>query len=160
MDCGPTCLRMVAKFHGREFSLDSLRSICHKGKTGVSFLSISRGVEEIGLRALGAKLTLDVLRKKAPLPSILYWRKEHFVVLYEINKRWAYIGDPAAGLRKLPIQDFLKFWIGTDQRPDSEGLVLLLEPTPEFKQQDVDDDIKTKTIWSYLPYLWLSLIHI
>ena len=155
MDCGPTCLRMVAKFHGREFSLDSLRSICHKGKTGVSFLSISRGVEEIGLRALGAKLTLDVLRKKAPLPSILYWRKEHFVVLYEINKRWAYIGDPAAGLRKLPIQDFLKFWIGTDQRPDSEGLVLLLEPTPEFKQQDVDDDIKTKTIWSYLPYLWI-----
>lgn len=82
MDCGPTCLRMVAKYYGRSFPLQTLRDRSQFGKEGVSLLGIAQAAESIGFRALGAKVPFETLVADAPLPCIVHWQHKHFVVVY------------------------------------------------------------------------------
>jgi ATP-binding cassette subfamily B protein len=90
MDCGPTCLRIVAKFFGKNYSLSYLRDRSYITKSGVSLLGISEAAESIGLHTQGAKLTWEQLRNEAPFPCIVHWRNRHFVVVYKIKKRSPY----------------------------------------------------------------------
>jgi ATP-binding cassette, subfamily B, bacterial len=87
MDCGPSCLRMVAKFCGKPFSLQGLRSRAFISKSGVSMLGISDAAESIGFRTRGYRLTWEQLRDEVPLPCIIHWNQRHFVVIYEIKKK-------------------------------------------------------------------------
>jgi len=87
MDCGPTCLRMIAKYHGRSVSLDYLREKSQYGKAGVSLLGVAEAAESIGFRAVGAKLTMEQLMNDAPLPAIIHWNQGHFVALYRLSHR-------------------------------------------------------------------------
>ena len=80
MDCGPTCLQMVAKWYGRSYTLQTLRERCHITRAGVSMLGISDAAESIGFRTMGVKLGFDKLQKEAPLPFIAHWNQNHFVV--------------------------------------------------------------------------------
>lgn len=121
MDCGPTCLRMVAKHYGRNFKLQTLRQLCEINKEGVSLLGISDAAEKIGFRSLGTKLGLNDL-KEAELPSILYWRQNHFVVLYKIKKETYFISDPAKGLVKLTEANFSDNWFS--DKENAEGISL------------------------------------
>src|SRR5699024_4492278 len=85
MDCGPTCLRMVAKHHGKNYTLETLRQKSGINREGVSLLGISEAAESIGFRTVGAKLTWQQLEDQAPLPCIVYWNQVHFVVVYRIK---------------------------------------------------------------------------
>ena len=80
MDCGPTCLRMVAKYYGRKYSLESLRKQSGISRVGVSLLGISEAAENIGFRTVGVKLTPEQLFKEAPMPCIVYWDYESFQI--------------------------------------------------------------------------------
>ena len=82
MGCGPTCLRMVAKYYGRNFKVQTLRKLCEINREGVSLLGINDTSEKIGFRSLGVKLSAKEL-KEAELPCILHWRQNHFLVLYK-----------------------------------------------------------------------------
>jgi hypothetical protein len=86
MDCGPTCLRMIAKYYGKSYSLQFLRSRSYITKSGVSMLGISDAAESIGFRTRGYRLTWEQLRDEVPLPCIVHWRQRHFVVVYAIKK--------------------------------------------------------------------------
>ena len=86
MDCGPTCLRMIAKHYGKHYSLQHLRERSHIDREGVSLLGISDAAENIGLHTLAVTLPFDVLQDKAPLPCIAHWKQNHFVVVYKITK--------------------------------------------------------------------------
>jgi ATP-binding cassette subfamily B protein len=144
MDCGPTCLRMVAKHYGRNFTVQTLRKFCEINREGVSLLGISDAAEKIGFRSLGAKLNAEDL-KEAELPCILHWRQNHFVVLYKIKAGKYYIADPAAGLVTLTAAEFTRNWLGGTE---TEGIALLLSPTPFFYEQD--DEKNTEVRWSFL----------
>src|SRR5919112_6410318 len=85
MDCGPTCLRMVAKHYKRDVSLQYLREKTQIGKEGVNLLGISEAAETIGFRTQSVKLKLGTLINETKLPAILHWRQNHFVVLYRIK---------------------------------------------------------------------------
>ena len=102
MDCDPTCLRMVARHYGRQWSLETLRQRSHITREGVTMLGISRAAESIGFRTLGAKLNMEQLTQQAPLPAILHWNQQHFVVLYRVTGRSGrevlHVADPAGGL--------------------------------------------------------------
>ena len=74
MDCGPTCLRMVAKHYGRSIPLDFLRNKSQYGKAGVSLLGLADAAESTGLKSVGAKLTVEQLITDAPLPAIIHSR--------------------------------------------------------------------------------------
>lgn len=145
MDCGPTCLRMVAKHYGRNFTVQTLRKYCEINREGVSLLGISDASEKIGFRSLGVKLSPAQL-KEAELPCILHWRQTHFVVLYKIKNHKYYLADPAAGLVSLSEEDFSRSWLGDKEK--QEGIALLLSPTPQFYGQD--DEKGTEVSWSFL----------
>lgn len=145
MDCGPTCLRMVAKHYGRNFKVQTLRQLCEINKEGVSLLGISDAAEKIGFRSLGAKLSLEDLNI-AELPAILHWRQNHFVVLYKIKKQKYYLADPAKGLVTLTASEFSRNWLSIND--STEGVALLLSPTPAFYEQD--DEKGTEVRWSFL----------
>ena len=90
MDCGPACLRMVAKYYGKSYSLSFLREKCYIDKKGVSLRGIEEAAELIGFRTVAVKIPFSsnnghASLKKAPLPSILHWNGNHFVVLYKIR---------------------------------------------------------------------------
>ena len=140
MDCGPTCLRMVAKYHGRSVSLEHLRNKAQYGKEGVSMLGLADAAESIGLKSVGAKLNFEQLINDAPLPAILHWNQYHFVVLTPgSTKGKLVIADPANGLIKLDKQEFLKQWASTAENGTDKGTTLLLEPTPSFKEMEFTD---------------------
>ncbi|MBR9920848.1 MAG: peptidase domain-containing ABC transporter [Bacteroidetes bacterium] len=136
MDCGATCLRMVARHYGRFYSLEYLRQLTHQRKEGVSLLEISDAADHIGLHTLAAKVSFDRLRKVVPLPSIVHWRQNHYVVIYDITDKYVAIADPSIGLLRLSKEEFLDGWISTMEEGESVGVVLMLEPTPDFYQKE------------------------
>ena len=89
MDCGPSCLRMIAKYYGRSYSLQNLRERSFITRQGVSMLGISDAAESIGFRTRGVRISLEQLIEDVPLPCILHWNQDHFVVLYGIKKKRA-----------------------------------------------------------------------
>jgi ATP-binding cassette subfamily B protein len=140
MDCGPTCLRMVAKHFGRSIPIDVLRRKSNITREGVSLGGIAEAAEDIGLHTLAVSIDFKTLEEEVPLPCIAHWRQRHFVVVYEIKKDVVYVADPAHGRVKYSKEDFIKGWIGKSADPESsEGYLLLLEPTPEFFNADPDE---------------------
>ena len=87
MDCGPSCLRMIAKYYGKSYSLQTLRARSFITREGVSMLGISDAAESIGFRTSGVRISLEQLKKDVPLPCILHWNQNHFVVCYDIKKK-------------------------------------------------------------------------
>lgn len=154
MDCGPTCLRMIAKYYGRTISLDYLRNKSQYGKLGVSLLGLAEAAESIGLKSIGAKITFEQLIKEAPLPAILHWDQYHFVVLTpQSNKNKLVVADPAKGLIPFTREEFLQHWISTTENGVGKGTALLLECTPLFKEQEqavFDETVKRKIGWNFL----------
>lgn len=133
-DCGPTCLKIIAKHYSKNVNIQTLRNLSETSREGSNLLSLSEAAEQIGFRTLGVKLSLEKLNE-VPLPCVLHWNKNHYAVLYKIKKDIFYISDPAFGLLEYTTQDFLKFWIGNNaDQTTEEGIALLLEPTPKFYQ--------------------------
>ena len=112
MDCGPTCLRMVAKYYKRSISLQKLRSLSETTRSGSSLQGISEAAEKIGFRTLGVKIDFQKLAEEAPLPCIVFWNQRHIVVVYKIKKDKVYIADPAHGLLTFTKQELIDNWIG------------------------------------------------
>ncbi len=138
-DCGPTCLKIIVRHYGKTINTQLLRSLSETNREGSNLLFLSDAAEQLGLRTLGVKISLEKL-SEAPLPCILHWNKNHYVVLYKIKKGKYYISDPAHGLLEYSKEEFLKFWIGNNATSETEeGIALLLEPTPKFYQNEWDD---------------------
>lgn len=147
-DCGPTCLRMIAKYHGKTFSREFLRDKANITKLGVTMAGIAEAAEEIEMRTLGMRISLESLVNEAPTPFIVPWRQKHFVVVYKTSKTKIWIADPAQGLLIYSHQDFNTAWTDTI---DATGFVLILEPNTKFHEQE--DDKESSKGFSFLyPY--------
>lgn len=110
MDCGPACLKMIAKHFGKYYSLQHLRDLCGITREGVSFLDLSYGAEKIGLHTLAVKTDIQNLHTKVPLPCIIHWQNSHFVVVYKTTNSKIYVSDPAKGLISHSFAEFQKGW--------------------------------------------------
>lgn len=159
MDCGPTCLMMIARHYGLQPDRERLRQTCALGKNGVSLLGISKSSEDIGLKTIGGWLSFDKLAKEAPLPCIVHWNQNHFVVVYKIKKHRKeryeiYIADPEKGLVTYTKEEFCEHWVSTKTNGEEKGIALLLEPTEKFYSQKdngtVPSQNRVKFLWSYL----------
>ncbi|TCI94216.1 peptidase domain-containing ABC transporter [Tenacibaculum sp. M341] len=141
-DCGPTCIKIIAKHYGRNINTQQLRNLSETTREGSSLLGLSEAVESIGFKSLGIKLAFEKLRE-APLPCIVHWNKNHYVVLYKIKKDTVFISDPAHGLITFTKEEFIKHWIGNNADENTEeGIALLVEPTPKFYEEEFDEDQK------------------
>lgn len=150
MDCGPTCLQMVAAFHGRAYPLQFLRNTCRISRQGVTFAALIAAAEELGFKTLSAELPFAILAKKAPLPCILHWDRQHFVVLYRVTEKEVWVADPALGRgSRYSIPEFIDAW---QLEQSGFGRALFLEPTPAFFEAPAVTE-QTSSLRSLLPYL-------
>ena len=152
MDCGPTCLRMIAKYYGRHYNGDTLREKAGFSKQGVSLLGISETAEKIGFRTRGVKISFRQL-SEVPLPCILHWDQNHFVVLTSISGNRIKVADPGKGMLTYSRNDFLSHWISSEAETGQQtGIALLIEPTPYFYEQEGEKEHKLSwhLIFQYL----------
>lgn len=151
MDCGPTCLKMVAEFYKMTFSLDSLRKRCYITREGVSFLGLSEAADSLGFRTIGVKIPFNLLTENIPLPCIVHWRQRHFIVVYKIKNDVVWVADPAVGLVKYKKDEFIQNWASTTIENKPAGLVLIIEPTPSLfeNEKDVDKSTGFKFLFKY-----------
>ncbi|MBB6272593.1 ATP-binding cassette subfamily B protein [Pedobacter cryoconitis] len=170
MDCGPACLKMIAKHYNRFYSLQYLRDKCGVTKEGVSFADISYAAEDIGLRTLSIKCTFNDLMFKIPLPVIVHWDNSHFVVVYKtkpksINTAKAklisggvnemingniYVSDPAKGYIKYSANEFAAKWV---KEGSDKGILMAIEPQADFyEKQEKENHLRRQTFNSFLGY--------
>ena len=143
MDCGPACLKMIAKHYGKYYSLQYLRDLCGNTREGVSLAGISKGAGSIGLRSLAAYCTMDDIIRKVPLPIIIHWDNSHFVILYAVKqkrngKAIYFVADPAKGYISYDQEEFENRWIKRNKNKTS-GVALILEPQADFKQRQANE---------------------
>ena len=140
VDCGPACLRMIAKYYGRSYSIQYLREQAFITREGVSMLGISDAGERIGFRTMGVKVTLEQLREEVPLPCILHWNQNHFVVLYKVKKGKYYVADPAAEKLVYTEAELARCWCSTVTEEKEAGTTLLFEPGPDFYDREEEEE--------------------
>lgn len=152
-DCGPTCLRMLAKYYGKIYSPEYLRELCNITTEGVSVMGITDASEKIGFKTLVASIDYETLAKQAPLPCIVHWRQRHFLIVYKIEKDKIHVADPDYGHIVYKKDKFIEGWQNTRYLNNSdEGLVILLEPSSEF--HEIEEEKKEKKGFSsLLPYV-------
>jgi ATP-binding cassette, subfamily B, bacterial len=154
MDCGPTCLMMVAAFYGKYYPLPYLRQHCYISRDGVSALGIMEGAEAIGLKPITVKVTYDHKLDdgcliNAPLPCVAHWNQNHFIVVHKVTKTHVWIADPGAGKFKLPRKGFEKSWLSDTNK----GVLILFETTPDFFKADKAPPQSTLDFATLLTYL-------
>jgi ATP-binding cassette subfamily B protein len=128
--------------------VQTLRERSHITREGVSLLGTSDAAESIGFRTMGVKIGLDKLAKESPLPCIAHWKQNHFVVIYKITKKHVFVADPAHGLIKYTRDEFLEQWASTKAEGEAQGVCLLLEPTPDFYNQE--GEVRNKKTFRFL----------
>lgn len=160
MDCGPACLSMITAFYGIKWPLQSIKDKCHISRQGISLLNLSSVAQSIGFNTEGVRLSFSELYNSTSLPCIAHWDQHHFVVLYKIKKGrkgeyCVYISDPAVGLIKYSMDEFMQHWSYSNvehESKENKGVVLLIKPTENAykfpKENSVHNDIN---------YLWKVL---
>lgn len=157
MDCGPACLRMIAKHYGKHYSPQTLRERCFITREGVSMLGISDAAESIGFHTVGVRISFEQLVEDAVLPCILHWNQNHFVVCYRIKKHRngeydIHIADPASQKLRYTKEEFLKCWLSTKADGQERGTALLLEPGADFRDIEDEKEDKTRNMGYFLRY--------
>jgi ABC-type bacteriocin/lantibiotic exporters, contain an N-terminal double-glycine peptidase domain len=167
MDCGPTCLRMVARHYGRSYSLQNLRERSFITREGVSMLGISDAAEGIGMHTQGVRVTIEQLTDDIPLPCILHWKKKHFVVCYKISRKKTglfssagnndykfHIADPAGEKYVMNKREFSRCWINSRNPIKNTGTALVLQPSPDFYDYEDDKEKQGKNLGYFFRYLF------
>ena len=141
MDCGPTCLKMVAKFYGRSLSLEKLRNLSNITREGITMAGIIEAAEALGFRTLPIRANFETLYKEVPGPCIAHWKEKHFIVVYDSNHKEVKVADPNSGKYRLKKNEFIKGWsTHNTANESSEGFLLLLEPTNRFYEQESENE--------------------
>lgn len=158
MDCGPTCLRMISAYYGKQFSVEQLREKSHLSKLGVSLLGISEAAESIGFRTSGVQISLNQLCELLVLPAIIHWQQNHFVVLYKIRKTRKkgylfYVSDPGKGNIQYSEAEFIANWASSVREGARIGTALMLQPSPEFYQIENQPQTNSRNLSFFLKYL-------
>ncbi|WP_374464987.1 peptidase domain-containing ABC transporter [Chryseobacterium sp.] len=150
-DCGPTCLRIVSKYYGKSISLQQIRNLSETTREGSSLLGLSDAAENLGFRSMGVQIDFNTLAEEVPFPCVAHWNKNHFVVVYKIDKNnKVYISDPSYGLITYTREEFIRSWIGENANENTEeGIVLILETTPAFFQTEFDAE-ESKASFTFL----------
>ena len=156
-DCGPACLRMIAKYYGKSYSLPTLRKCAYITRGGVSLMGLSDAAGTIGFKTMGLRITLDQLVNDVPLPCILYWKQNHFVVCYGIKKRRGHyhflIADPAKQPISYAEEELKKSWLSMENAGCEVGVALALEPTIDFLEYEDELENNGHKLSFFIKYL-------
>ncbi|MDR1763486.1 MAG: peptidase domain-containing ABC transporter [Dysgonamonadaceae bacterium] len=149
-DCGPACLKIISKYYGKYYSLQYLRDLCGLTREGVSLLDISYAAEKIGLRSISVRVSMHDLTERVPLPAIIHWDNNHFVVIYRATGKRVSVSDPARGLVSYSFEAFREKWY---KPGESSGVLMALEPMASFRQIEAHERIaRLKSFENLLGY--------
>ncbi|NEP44023.1 MAG: peptidase domain-containing ABC transporter, partial [Okeania sp. SIO2H7] len=147
-DCGAACMASIAKYYGRIFTIARTREATGTGQLGTTLLNLKQGAKVLGFNARGVQVPLELVDKNSiPLPGIIHWKGNHWVVLYGRRGKKYVVADPAVGIRFLSPDELVSSW--------SNRAMLLLEPRPDFYQNPDDRDkvsglsVIFGRIWNY-----------
>ena len=150
-DCGAACIATVAKHHGRNFAIHRVREAVGTGSRGTSLLGLSRGAEVLGFNAHCVRASSEFLKKlhNAPLPAIIHWKGNHWVVLYAKKRKKYVISDPGIGIRYLSEEELIGSWLN--------GVMLLLVPDDIRFQEQTEDKVQgiRRFLVRVLPYRFI-----
>jgi ATP-binding cassette subfamily B protein len=152
MLCGVACLQMICSYHGEDYSSDALSKICFATKEGVSALDIFEAAKQLGLNCITGKIDIEGL-KESPLPCILHWNQNHFVVLYKVKNHRFYVADPAKGKIRYTMDEFKRHWISVSSTHTEKGIAMFFEPTPDFGKvslRNQEERRSMKFLWGYI----------
>ena len=144
MQCGIACLQMVCRHYGRNYSSKQVSSLCSPTREGASLLGLNDAAITLGFHTVSARAEVNELCDQ-PLPCILHWNQNHFVVLYKVKKgKKFYVADPGKGLVKYNLEEFKNHWISTRSNGEEKGIAMFLEPTPAFYSHKKDGEGEKK----------------
>ena len=135
LQCGPICLQMIGKYYGRDLDIKKLETISGMDREGTSLFGLSQAADSIGLNNLCVKIPFETLVEDVPLPAILHWNQNHFVVVYKASHRKIFVADPAIGKVEYTKEEFCESWLVKDENSNNEGIVMLLETTEKFEKE-------------------------
>lgn len=159
MDCGVACLTMIMSWFEKQPDVNQIEMLCSLDRSGVSLLGISKAAENLGFKTVGGRLSFNTLAHEVPLPCIVHWNQNHFVVIYKIKKQkkgkyTIYVADPSKGLITYTQEEFCEHWVSTKTNGEEKGIALLLEPTDQLYAQKSEKIIpkqnRIKFLWNYL----------
>lgn len=131
-DCGATCIQMITQYYGNKVPMSVIKNLCDVTRIGLSVFDLTECMKKLGFAVTASTISFDFVLR-APLPIIIFWRQEHYVVLYKIalkaGKRFFYIADPAYGALKLKEEDFLNYSF-----KNGEGIIIVMKPLRHFKE--------------------------
>ncbi len=139
MQCGVAALAMVCAHYRKHTTVTEIEKYCHPGPEGVSLKGIQDAATKLGFESTAARIPLDDL-PRYPLPAILHWNQNHFVVLYKVRNGRYYIADPAKGKYRLSEAEFISHWTYDARDGDKKGIALLLTPCSADTTEEATDD--------------------
>ena len=152
MQCGLACMAMICYHWGQEYSVKFLNKFCTASKDGVSFKGLSDLSDTLGLHCISGKVSIQELRE-CPLPAILHWNQNHFIVLYKIKNNKFYIVDPSKGKLVLNETEFSQHFISLTSDNKEKGLAMFFEPTEKFgiiKDDTINNERNFKFLSKYI----------
>lgn len=154
MHCGVASLAMVCRHYGLKCSPQWLEARCFPTREGVSLMALSDAAVDVGLKSVAAKVSLDALQE-APLPCILHWNQNHFVVLYRIsrNGRRFHIADPGKGKYTCSREEMMRRWATTRSKGEEKGIAMFFEPTEDFgkiREEHSQRPLSLAFLWKYI----------
>ncbi len=153
MQCGIACLQMICNFWGICYSFELLSNLCFATKEGISILGLSNAAQRLGFKTSSVRINLNQLQIIQG-PCILHWNQNHFVVLYNVDKKgYYYIADPSKGLIKYNSDEFKRHWISNIHNNEECGVALILEPTDEFGKITDTERVNKKSFDFLIGYL-------
>jgi len=136
MDCGPTSLKIIAKHYGKDVEMEELRRLSGVGKGGVAIGGLIQALNSLKMDSMGVQIPFKDFSEKIPLPCVVHWKNNHYVVVYKVEKNKVSVSDPAFGLMDYTIKDFLNGWL--DGNNISEGIALIIRPRADFQKDHGD----------------------
>ena len=132
VDCALACLKMICQHYKMYHSLDASEYSYYISKDGISLASVVEIARKNHFEVTCGKVFLEQLTQEVTLPCILYWNRNHFVVLYKISqlhgKFFFHIADPAKGRVVFSLSEFEQHWSTDTVDSRAQGIVILLEP--------------------------------
>lgn len=155
MQCGIACLSMICRYYGKNFSLQYLEQQCHPTKEGVSLKGIADVCDYLNIDYTAGRVSLKDI-EDCPLPCILHWNQNHFVVLYKIDQHGTrfWIADPGKGKYKITIDDLKKHWISTTSNGVEKGIAMFFRKTSLFESTSSNNTEEHRSFGFLVKYIW------
>lgn len=149
-ECGAVSLSIILSFYGYYLTPSEARDVCDVSRDGSKAINIIKAARRLGFEAHGMQLSMESVQY-IPVPFIVFWEFNHFLVVEGFGKNVIYINDPNHGPSTVTYQQFDKSFT---------GVALVIHPGEHFKKRGSPEPPILKVLWGYLKNSRMSFLYI